>query len=328
MSEPANPADEVVRICQELIRIDSTNLGDGSGPGSGRPPTTSPGSCVRWASSRRSSRASRAVPVSSFAWRAKTATGRHSASTATSTWCPANKDDWQVDPFCGELRDDCMWGRGAVDMKDMDAMVLATMRQLARTGSKPPRDLVFAFFADEEAGGSKGSHWSWTTTPSCSRASRGGQRGRRVQRHHPLGGRGAHPGLPAGDRGGRHRLAPTARQRSRPGTARSPTARTRSSGWRRRSRASAGHGSGRASDIASVRALLDGLSEVTGIAYTDEDADDLLGALEGEARLREGQLQGHRQRDDGVCRLQAQRHPAVGDGRRGLQVPARVTRTS
>ncbi len=38
---------------------------------------------------------------------------------------PANAADWQVDPFCGELRDGCVWGRGAVDMKDMDAMILA-----------------------------------------------------------------------------------------------------------------------------------------------------------------------------------------------------------
>ena len=72
---------------------------------------------------------------------------------------PANADDWQVDPFAGEERDGCLWGRGAVDMKDMDAMMLAVLRDLARTGTRPPRDLVFAFFADEEAGGVQGSHW-------------------------------------------------------------------------------------------------------------------------------------------------------------------------
>src|SRR4051794_36373034 len=72
---------------------------------------------------------------------------------------PADKTDWQVDPFSGEERDGCLWGRGAVDMKDMDAMMLAVLRDLARSGRRPPRDLVFAFFADEEAGGVLGSHW-------------------------------------------------------------------------------------------------------------------------------------------------------------------------
>ncbi|MEO8850487.1 MAG: M20/M25/M40 family metallo-hydrolase, partial [Allobranchiibius sp.] len=72
---------------------------------------------------------------------------------------PANAQDWSADPFAAEIRDDCVWGRGAVDMKDMDAMILACVRDLARTGEKPARDLVIGFLADEEAGGLKGSHW-------------------------------------------------------------------------------------------------------------------------------------------------------------------------
>ncbi|HCB56613.1 MAG TPA: hypothetical protein DEP82_01365, partial [Arthrobacter bacterium] len=56
-----------------------------------------------------------------------------------------------------ELKDGLIWGRGAVDMKDMDAMILAVMRDLARSGRKPKRDIVFAFFADEEAGGEYGA---------------------------------------------------------------------------------------------------------------------------------------------------------------------------
>jgi acetylornithine deacetylase/succinyl-diaminopimelate desuccinylase-like protein len=71
---------------------------------------------------------------------------------------PANADDWQVDPFSGEVRDGCVWGRGAVDMKDMDAMVLALLADWARQGRRPPRDVVLAFVADEEAGGIKGAH--------------------------------------------------------------------------------------------------------------------------------------------------------------------------
>ncbi|HEV2087632.1 MAG TPA: M20/M25/M40 family metallo-hydrolase [Cryptosporangiaceae bacterium] len=73
---------------------------------------------------------------------------------------PANAADWQVDPFSGEISDDgYLWGRGAVDMKDMDAMVLALVRQWRREGRRPPRDIVLAFLADEEAGGALGSHW-------------------------------------------------------------------------------------------------------------------------------------------------------------------------
>jgi acetylornithine deacetylase/succinyl-diaminopimelate desuccinylase-like protein len=67
--------------------------------------------------------------------------------------------EWSVDPFAGEIRDGYVWGRGTVDMKDMDAMTLALVRDWARTGRKPPRDIVLAFVADEEAGGRKGAHW-------------------------------------------------------------------------------------------------------------------------------------------------------------------------
>ncbi|HKE52158.1 MAG TPA: M20/M25/M40 family metallo-hydrolase, partial [Actinomycetes bacterium] len=59
----------------------------------------------------------------------------------------------------GEIKDGCIWGRGAIDMKDMDAMMLAVVRHWARTGTTPPRDIVLAFIADEEAGGNYGSSW-------------------------------------------------------------------------------------------------------------------------------------------------------------------------
>ena len=70
---------------------------------------------------------------------------------------PADADDWQVHPFSGEIKDDCIWGRGAVDMKDMVAMTLATIRAYAREGRKPARDVVLAFVPDEEAGGAYGA---------------------------------------------------------------------------------------------------------------------------------------------------------------------------
>jgi acetylornithine deacetylase/succinyl-diaminopimelate desuccinylase-like protein len=63
---------------------------------------------------------------------------------------PAAADDWAVHPFAGEVRDGVLWGRGAVDMKNADAVLLAVVRDWARTGRRPARDIVLAFTADEE----------------------------------------------------------------------------------------------------------------------------------------------------------------------------------
>ncbi len=72
---------------------------------------------------------------------------------------PANAADWSVDPFGGVMKDGYIWGRGAVDMKDGDAMFLAVVRAWARAGIQPPRNILLIFFADEEAGSSYGSRW-------------------------------------------------------------------------------------------------------------------------------------------------------------------------
>jgi acetylornithine deacetylase/succinyl-diaminopimelate desuccinylase-like protein len=72
---------------------------------------------------------------------------------------PAESSEWSVDPFGGEVKDGYVWGRGAVDMKDMDAMTLAVVRDWARAGVQPDRDIVLAFVADEEAGGRQGAHY-------------------------------------------------------------------------------------------------------------------------------------------------------------------------
>ncbi len=95
---------------------------------------------------------------------------------------PADAADWAVHPFSGEISDDgCIWGRGAVDMKDMDAMMLAVVRERLRTGRKPPRDIVLAFLADEEAGGVYGARWLVENHPRPVRGlHRGDRRGRRV----------------------------------------------------------------------------------------------------------------------------------------------------
>ena len=72
---------------------------------------------------------------------------------------PADAADWSVPPFSGEVDDEFVWGRGAVDMKGMDAMVLAVVRSWSRAGFRPERDIVLAFLADEETGSRLGSHW-------------------------------------------------------------------------------------------------------------------------------------------------------------------------
>jgi len=71
----------------------------------------------------------------------------------------ADAKDWSVDPFSGEIKDGFIWGRGAVDMKNIDAMILACVRSWKRNGFTPPRNVLIVFFADEEASGTFGSRW-------------------------------------------------------------------------------------------------------------------------------------------------------------------------
>ena len=72
---------------------------------------------------------------------------------------PADPANWSVDPFAGVIKDGMLWGRGAVDMKDMNAMMLTAVAELVRGGEKPRRNLTLVFFADEENGGVYGSAW-------------------------------------------------------------------------------------------------------------------------------------------------------------------------
>ena len=72
---------------------------------------------------------------------------------------PVNAQDWSVDPFAGIIKDGYLWGRGAVDMKDMDAMILAVIRAWKRSNYQPPRNILIVFFADEEAGSEYGSRY-------------------------------------------------------------------------------------------------------------------------------------------------------------------------
>jgi acetylornithine deacetylase/succinyl-diaminopimelate desuccinylase-like protein len=162
VSDPISPEDEAVQICHDLLRMDTSNYGDGSGPGERQAAEHVMGLLteVGLAPELMESEPGRAsVVVRVEGDPAGTAERGALMVHGHLDVVPANAADWQVDPFAAELRDDCLWGRGAVDMKDMDAMMLAVLRDLARNKQRPPRDLVFAFFADEEAGGLKGSHW-------------------------------------------------------------------------------------------------------------------------------------------------------------------------
>lgn len=72
---------------------------------------------------------------------------------------PADPNTWTVPPYSGEIRDGYVWGRGAVDMKNMAAMTLTSLRDLLAGGWRPRRDVVLAFVADEELGGGAGAQW-------------------------------------------------------------------------------------------------------------------------------------------------------------------------
>ncbi|MDR0488028.1 MAG: M20/M25/M40 family metallo-hydrolase [Propionibacteriaceae bacterium] len=72
---------------------------------------------------------------------------------------PAIADEWSIDPFSGEIKDGFIWGRGAIDMKDFDAVVLAIVRDRVRTNRPPKRPIRLVFSADEEAGGPLGAVW-------------------------------------------------------------------------------------------------------------------------------------------------------------------------
>lgn len=72
---------------------------------------------------------------------------------------PAEPEQWSFDPFAGITKDGYVHGRGASDMKDMVAMTLATLLDWANAGTKPRRDIVVAFVADEEDKGDHGALW-------------------------------------------------------------------------------------------------------------------------------------------------------------------------
>ncbi|MGP4110822.1 M20/M25/M40 family metallo-hydrolase [Streptomyces sp. 4N509B] len=151
--------DEVVGICRDLIRIDTSNYGDDSGPGERAAAEYVAQQLAEVGLEPRifESRPGRASTVARIEGEdpSRPALLIHGHLDVV----PANADDWRHHPFSGEIADGCVWGRGAVDMKDMDAMTLAVVRDRMRSGRRPPRDVVVAFLADEEAGGLHGARY-------------------------------------------------------------------------------------------------------------------------------------------------------------------------
>ncbi|CAB4566852.1 MAG: M20/M25/M40 family metallo-hydrolase [Actinobacteria bacterium] len=157
-SHSTDLVDETIRICRELIQIPSVNYGDGKGNEKevadhvvqllkevgieSRIYESAPGRCNVIARIKGSNNKLPGLVV-------------HGHLDVV----PANSSDWSVDPFKAEIKDGYIWGRGAVDMKNMNAMILATVRNWTRNGFTPQRDIVLAFFADEEAGSIFGSHY-------------------------------------------------------------------------------------------------------------------------------------------------------------------------
>ena len=158
---------EVVGLVSTLIRFDTSNTGD---------PATTKGEaeCAHWVAERLREAGYEPEYLESGApGRGNVFVRLPGADPARGALLihghldvvPAEAADWSVHPFSGVVSDGYVWGRGAVDMKDMCGMMLAVARHFKRTGVVPPRDLVFAFVADEEHGGKYGAQWLVANRP-------------------------------------------------------------------------------------------------------------------------------------------------------------------
>lgn len=150
--------DEVVSLTSQLIQIDTSNYGGGSG--SERP-------AAEYVASQLEDAGIQALLLESAPGRANVVARVAGSSPSLPALLvhghldvvPAVASDWSVHPFSGEVREGVVWGRGAVDMKNMVAMMLAVARGWVREGRSPRRDVVFAFTADEEDSAAAGAAW-------------------------------------------------------------------------------------------------------------------------------------------------------------------------
>ncbi|CAL9604596.1 M20/M25/M40 family metallo-hydrolase [Streptomyces sp. enrichment culture] len=148
--------EEVVRFTSDLIRIDTTNRGGGDAQE--RP-------AAEYAAAELAGAGLEPILLERSKGRTNVVARLEGTDPSADALLvhghldvvPAEAADWSVHPFSGEVRDGVVWGRGAVDMKNMDAMILAVVRSWAREGVRPRRDLVIVFTADEEASAEDGS---------------------------------------------------------------------------------------------------------------------------------------------------------------------------
>ncbi|GAA5519306.1 succinyl-diaminopimelate desuccinylase [Demequina sediminis] len=150
---------DVVRMARDLMRIDTSNYGEAPGPGE-RVAADYVANVLEGLGLDPVIRESEPGRASLTAlWEGADRTREPLVLHGHLDVVPAFAEDWSVDPFGAEVRDGMIWGRGAVDMKGVDAMYLAAVSRMVRDGIKPARDIVIAFFADEEHGGAHGAKW-------------------------------------------------------------------------------------------------------------------------------------------------------------------------
>ena len=155
---------DAISICQTLIRIPSVNFGEGKGDEAAVAAKVVDLLKEVGISSRiYESAAGRCNVIAHIKGQDESRSGLvvHGHLDVV----PANAEDWSVEPFSAQIKEGMIWGRGAIDMKNMDAMIIAIFRMWARKGIKPPRNIVLAFFADEEAGSLFGSRWMVANHP-------------------------------------------------------------------------------------------------------------------------------------------------------------------
>ncbi|WP_456694783.1 M20/M25/M40 family metallo-hydrolase [Aeromicrobium sp. P5_D10] len=153
------PEGETLDICRELIRIDTSNFGDDSGPGERKAAEYVAGLLAEVGIDSQiiESTPGRASVIARWGNQNSPRPGLliHGHLDVV----PAQASDWSVDPFAAEVVDGYLFGRGAVDMKDFDGMLLSVVRARQRAGVIPDRPITLVFTADEEAGGLLGAHW-------------------------------------------------------------------------------------------------------------------------------------------------------------------------
>jgi acetylornithine deacetylase/succinyl-diaminopimelate desuccinylase-like protein len=164
LSATVSLRDEVSELLQELIRLDTVNP---------------PGNETRAAELLRAYLEENGVACELYAKVPERANlvaripggdGPRLALLSHTDTVLADPDEWQVDPWSGELRDGEIWGRGALDMKGQVAASAVAMASLAREGFKPGGDLIFVAAADEEVGVDFGLSWLCKEHPEAVRA--------------------------------------------------------------------------------------------------------------------------------------------------------------